>query len=81
MVKLKDCFKRCKTLKIGGFDRMVNNLKGAGRRGFFAFPITLSFIFFCTYAPTRTHGYHRWPTRTWWCKEGDVRAKPVRFQL
>ena len=59
MVKLKDCFKRCKTLKIGGFDCMINNLKGAGRRGFFGFTITLSLVFFCTSTTTTAIGDRR----------------------
>ena len=81
MVKLKDSFKRCKTLKIGGFDCVINNLKGGRRRGFFAFPITLSFIFsarmhrrepMATIGVRREHGD---------VKKGATTTKPVRFQL
>jgi len=80
MVKLKDSFKRCKTLKIGGFQYAPNNLKGARGRGFFGFRITLSLVFFCTCPSTTTCGVRQSPTRTGTRKEGDVRTKPVQFQ-
>jgi len=50
---------------------MTNNLEGGRGRGFFAFPITLSFVFFCTSTSSVTFGFHRCPTRTGWRKEGD----------
>ena len=59
MVKLKDSFKRCKTLKIGGFVCMTNNLKGGRGRGFFGFRITLSLVFFCTSTSSVTLGVRR----------------------
>ena len=56
---------------------MTNNLKGAGRRGFFGFIITLS-LFFFTYIPSSvTIGFHRSPTRTVYVKEGDSRRESL----
>ena len=56
---------------------MTNNLKGAGRRGFIGFRITLSLVFFPCISSSVTIGFHRSPTRTGYHKEGDVVDRPV----
>jgi len=70
-----------KTLKVVGFECVINNLKGAGRRGFFGFRITLSFVFFSFIVSSVTSGYHRLPTRTGHVIEGDTSISLLNKQV
>jgi len=50
---------------------VTNNLKGAGRRGFFGFRITLTLVFFLTITSSVTICFRRCPSVTRQRKEGD----------
>ena len=71
----------CKTLKTGGFECVPNNLKGAGRRGFFGFRITLSLFFFLCIPSSVNAGFLRSPTRTVHVREGDSRRETLQYTI